>query len=179
MRRARAIPALVFAIVVSALVGGFFGRSALAIDDKTPDYKTFAVALDAIEANYVGTIESDSLVYSAIRGMLGTLDPHSSFFDPKAYAQMRERQEGRYYGLGIQIQSTPEGDITATGVFEGSPAYKKGVRRGDAFAKIGNESAKGWNTEQAMQKLRGPRDDRAHRVEAPRVRAVDSARRHT
>ena len=57
---------------------------------------------------------------------------------------MRERQEGRYYGLGIQIQSTPEGDIVATGVFEGSPAYKKGVRRGDAFAKIGNESAKGW-----------------------------------
>ena len=162
MRRYRTVPAVVFAIIVSALVGGFFGRSALAIDDKTPDYKTFAVALDAIEANYVGTIESDSLVYSAIRGMLSTLDPHSSFFDPKAYAQMRERQEGRYYGLGIQIQSTPEGDILATGVFEGSPAYKKGVRRGDAFAKIGNESAKGWSTEQAMQKLRGPKGTTVH-----------------
>ena len=162
MRRYRAIPAVVFAIIVSALVGGFFGRSALAIDDKTPDYKTFAVALDAIEANYVGKVESDSLVYSAIRGMLSTLDPHSSFFDPKAYAQMRERQEGRYYGLGIQIQSTPEGDIVATGVFEGSPAYKKGVRRGDAFAKIGVDSAKGWTTEQAMQKLRGPKGTTVH-----------------
>jgi carboxyl-terminal processing protease len=162
MRRYRAVPAVVFAIVLSALVGGFLGRSALAIDDKTPDYKTFAVALDAIEANYVGTIESDNLVYSAIRGMLSTLDPHSSFFDPKAYAQMRERQEGRYYGLGIQIQSTPEGDIIATGVFEGSPAYKKGVRRGDAFAKIGDESAKGWSTDQAMQKLRGPKGTTVH-----------------
>ena len=162
MRRYRAVPAVVFAIVVSALVGGFFGRSALAIDEKTPDYKTFAVALDAIETNYVGTIESDSLVYSAIRGMLSTLDPHSSFFDPKAYALMRERQEGRYYGLGIQIQSTPEGDIIATGVFEGSPAYKKGVRRGDAFAKIGSEDAKGWSTEQAMQKLRGPKGTTVH-----------------
>src|SRR5437773_6326739 len=162
MRRYRTVPAVVFAIVVSALVGGFFGRSALALDDKTPDYKTFAVALDAIEANYVGTIESDNLVYSAIRGMLSTLDPHSSFFDPKAYAQMRERQEGRYYGLGIQIQSTPEGDIIASGVFEGSPAYKKGVRRGDAFAKIGEESAKGWSTEQAMQKLRGPKGTTVH-----------------
>jgi carboxyl-terminal processing protease len=162
MRRYRAVPAVVFAIIVSALVGGFLGRSAMAIDDKTPDYKTFAVALDAIETNYVGTIESDSLVYSAIRGMLSTLDPHSSFFDPKAYAQMRERQEGRYYGLGIQIQSTPEGDIIATGVFEGSPAYKKGVRRGDAFARIGNESAKGWTTEQAMQKLRGPKGTTVH-----------------
>ena len=162
MRRYRAVPAVVFAIVVSALVGGFFGRSALAIDDKTPDYKTFAVALDAIEANYVGIIQSDSLVYGAIRGMLATLDPHSSFFDPKAYAQMRERQEGRYYGLGIQIQSTPEGDIVATGVFEGSPAYKKGVRRGDAFAKIGDDIAKGWSTEQAMQNLRGPKGTTVH-----------------
>jgi carboxyl-terminal processing protease len=162
MRRYRAFPAVVFAIVVSALVGGLLGGDARAADDKTPDYKTFGAALDAIEANYVGTIESDSLVYSAIRGMLSTLDPHSSFFDPKAYAQMRERQEGRYYGLGIQIQSTPEGDVVATGVFEGSPAYKKGVRRGDVFAVIGTESAKGWTTEQAMQKLRGPKGTTVH-----------------
>ena len=178
MRRYRAVPAVVFAIVVSALVGGFFGRSALAIDDKTPDYKTFTVALDAIEANYVGTVESDSLVYSAIRGMLGTLDPHSSFFDPKAYAQMRERQEGRYYGLGIQIQSTPDGDIIATGVFEGSPAYKKGVRRGDAFARIGDENAKGWTHRAGDAEAARPEgDDGAHRAEAPRLRAADSARR--
>jgi carboxyl-terminal processing protease len=162
MRRYRALPAVVFAVVVCALLGGLFGRSALAVDQKSPDFKTFGAALDAIEANYVGKIESDSLVYSAIRGMLGTLDPHSSFFDPKAYAQMRERQEGRYYGLGIQIQSTADGYIVATGVFEGSPANKKGVRRGDAIVKIGTEDAKGWTTEQAMQKLRGPKGTIAH-----------------
>src|SRR5437867_7418742 len=156
MRRYRAVPAVVFAIIVSALVGGFFGRSALAIDDKTPDYKTFAVALDAIEANYVGTIESDSLVYSAIRGMLSTLDPHSSFFDPKAYAQMRERQEGRYYGLGIQIQVI-DGDITVMSIFEGSPAYKKGIRRGDVIARIEGQDTKNWTTDAAVRKLKGPK----------------------
>jgi len=67
---------------------------------------------------------------------------------------MRERQEGRYYGLGITIQSI-EGDITAASVFEGSPAYKVGIRRGDVMARIDNEDAKGWTTEQAMKKLRG------------------------
>jgi carboxyl-terminal processing protease len=86
--------------------------------------------------------------------MLSTLDPHSSFFDPREYAQMRERQEGRYYGLGITIQSN-EGDITAASVFEGSPAYKVGIRRGDVMARIDGEDAKGWTTEQAMKKLRG------------------------
>jgi len=104
MRRYRNLPAVVFAILVSAIVGGFFGRNALAIDDKVPDhYKTFSAALDAIEKNHVDKLDSDRLVYGAIRGMLGTLDPHSSFFDPREYAQMRERQEGRYSGLGITI----------------------------------------------------------------------------
>jgi carboxyl-terminal processing protease len=157
MRRYRPLSAVVFAIVVSALVGGFLGRSALATDDKVPEhYKAFTAALNAIETSYVDKVESDNLVYSSIRGMLGTLDPHSSFFTPKEYAQMRERQEGHYYGIGVTIV-TIDGDITALNVFEGSPAYKKGIRKGDVISKIAGESAKGWNTEQAMLKLRGPR----------------------
>ncbi len=157
MRRYRSLSAVVFAIVVSALVGGFFGKSAQAVDDKIPaHYKTFTAALNAIETSYVDKVDSENLVYSAIRGMLGTLDPHSSFFTPAQYAQMRERQEGRYYGIGIQIV-TLDGDITATTVFEGSPAYKKGLRRGDIIAKIVGEDAKGWATEQAVAKLKGPK----------------------
>src|SRR6266850_7300562 len=157
MRRYRPLPVVVFAIVVSALVGGFFGRSALATDDKVPEhYRAFTTALNAIETNYIDKVESDRLVYGAVRGMLGTLDPHSSFFDPREYAQMRERQEGRYYGIGVSIQAI-DGDITAISVFEGSPAFKKGVRQGDVIARIAGEDAKGWTTEQAMRKLRGPK----------------------
>jgi len=157
MRRYRPLPAVVFAILVSALVGGFFGRSALATDDKVPEhYRAFSAALSAIEANYIDKVDSDNLVYGAVRGMLGTLDPHSSFFSPKEYAQMRERQEGRYYGIGVTIVSQ-DGDITAMSVFEGSPAYKKGIRRGDILANVEGEETKGWTTDQAMRKLRGPK----------------------
>ena len=157
MRRYRPLPAVVFAILVSALVGGFFGRSALATDDKVPEhYRAFSAALSAIEANYIDKVDSDNLVYGAVRGMLGTLDPHSSFFSPKEYAQMRERQEGRYYGIGVTIVSQ-DGDITAMSVFEGSPAYKKGIRRGDILANVEGEDTKGWTTDQAMRKLRGPK----------------------
>src|SRR6185503_16237332 len=90
MRRYRPLPAVVFAVVVSALVGGLFGRSALATDEKVDEhYKAFSVALSAIESNYVDDkVESEALVTGAIRGMLSTLDPHSSYFTPKEYASM-------------------------------------------------------------------------------------------
>jgi len=155
MRRYRPLPAVLFAILVSALVGGLFGRSALATDDKVPEhYRAFTAALNAIETSYIDKVDSDNLVYGAVRGMLGTLDPHSSFFSPKEYAQMRERQEGRYYGIGVSIQAI-DGDITAMQVFEQSPAYKKGIRRGDVLANVEGEDTKGWTVDQAMRKLRG------------------------
>jgi carboxyl-terminal processing protease len=145
------------AILLSVLAGGVYGPSALATDERVPErYKNFTAALSAIESNYVEKVDSDRLVYGAIRGMLGTLDPHSSFFDPAEYARMRERQEGRYYGIGIQIQSI-DGDITAATVFESSPAYKAGIRRGDVIASVDGESAKGWTIEKAQTRLRGPR----------------------
>ena len=132
-------------------LAGFYGRSALAIEDQVPDqYKVFTAALNAIDANYVGTVESDRLVYGAIAGMLQTLDPHSSFMDPRTYAQMRERQEGRYYGLGITI-AVVDGDITVVSLFEGSPAYQKGLRRGDVIAKIEGDDTKGWTSDDAVQ----------------------------
>jgi len=156
MRRFRSFSAASFIVVVCAVVGGLFGRSVVAQDQVPVQYDVFSKALHAIEQHYVGDAESDRLVYSAITGMLQTLDPHSSFMDPRSYAQMRERQEGRYYGLGISIQVI-DGDITVFTVFEGSPAYEAGIRRGDIIAKIEGEETKGWQTDQAVGKLRGPK----------------------
>ena len=156
MRSHRSITAAVFAIILSALAGGAFGRSAQATEDRLTHNKTFAAALSAIEGNYAGTVESDRLVYGAINGMLQTLDPHSSFMDPRTYAQMRERQEGRYYGVGLTIVPV-DGDITVVRVFEGSPAYGKGIRRGDVIAFIEGEDAKGWPSDQAVRRLKGPK----------------------
>ena len=162
MRRYRMLSASVFTVAFCALLGGFYGRSALVAQDQIPEqYKVFTAALDAIEANYVGDVESDRLVYGAISGMLQTLDPHSSFMDPRTYAQMRERQEGRYYGLGISIQVV-DGAITVFSLFEGSPAYQKGLRRGDVIAQIEGKDTKGWTSDEAVRVLRGPRGTPVH-----------------
>ena len=136
--RSRSTVAAIAAILVSALVGGVYGQKSslpAASDSVATHYKTYTAALTAIQTQYAEPVESDRMVYGSINGMLQTLDPHSSFMDPRTYAQMRERQEGRYYGLGLTIQSV-DGDITAVRVFEGSPAFSNGIRRGDVIAAV-------------------------------------------
>ena len=145
------------AIVLSALLGGLFGGRVLATQEAIPQhYDAFATALAAIEANYVDEVDVERLVYQSIGGMLQTLDPHSNFMDPRSYAQLRERQEGRYYGLGISI-NVIDGNITVMSLFEGSPAYRKGLRRGDIIARISGASAKDMTSDEAVRMLRGPR----------------------
>jgi carboxyl-terminal processing protease len=165
MRNSRFLPVALLAVVLSALVGGFYGSVLARQDEVTQQYRVFTAALAAIDREYVEEVPSDRLVYGGIEGMLKTLDPHSSFFDPRQYAQMRERQEGRYYGLGIQIQPI-DGDITVMSIFEGSPAFKKGLRRGDVIARIESKDpagkttmldAKGMTSEDAVKLLKGPK----------------------
>jgi carboxyl-terminal processing protease len=156
MRNSRFLPVALLAVVLSALVGGFYGSVLARQDEVTQQYRVFTAALAAIDREYVEEVPPDRLVYGGIEGMLKTLDPHSSFFDPRQYAQMRERQEGKYYGLGIQIQPI-DGDITVMSIFEGSPAFKKGLRRGDVIARIETEDAKGMSSEDAVKRLKGPK----------------------
>jgi carboxyl-terminal processing protease len=160
-----------FAATVAGLsiVGGaWLGVVTAQAPPSRPDarYRVYTAALAAIENEYVEPVDSlcsepnvcgsEALVYASIEGMLRTLDPHSSFFSPRAFAQMRERQEGRYFGIGISIVSTA-GDVTVTSLFEGSPAYRAGIRRGDIIAKVGDEDAKGWPTEEVVKRVKGPK----------------------
>ncbi|MBM3750091.1 MAG: S41 family peptidase [Acidimicrobiia bacterium] len=155
--RHSSVPVAAVVVVVAALAGGMLGHRVGASPSQTTDWsRLFAVALATVEKEYVEELDTEDLVYGAVDGMLRTLDPHSSFFDPRQYAQLRERQEGTYYGLGLSIVVV-NGDITVTNLFEGSPAYRSGIRRGDVIAVIKGESAKGWTSDQAVRELRGPK----------------------
>jgi len=155
MRKLGSLSFAVLAVLVSAVLGGLLGRNALADEDAVVrEYRVFTAALAAVEGQYVEPVDSTRLVYGAIDGMLKTLDPHSSFMDPRTYAQLRERQEGRYYGLGLSIVVV-DGDITVMQLFEGSPAYRKGIRRGDVIARVKDQDAKGWTSDRAVRELRG------------------------
>jgi carboxyl-terminal processing protease len=58
------------------------------------------------------------------------LDPHSNFYDPKAYAKMREEQHGRYYGVGMLIQQQ-NGKVYVVAPYENTPSFNAGIHPGD------------------------------------------------
>jgi carboxyl-terminal processing protease len=159
----KALPAAAVVVVLSAIAGGMFGSRVAARQDRANErYRMYIAALDAIQSEYVEPIEQQTLVYGSIDGMLRTLDPHSAFLDPRSFAQMRERQVGTYFGIGISILSI-DGEITVTSLFEGSPAYKAGIRRNDVIARVGKEETKPWGpdprrqTEEVVKRIKGPK----------------------
>ena len=129
---------------------------------------TFTNVYSIVEQNYAEPMnqeKADKAIYDgAIPGMLHVLDPHSNFYDPKAYAQMREDQHGRYYGVGMTIQ--PQPDPTAKGgtkivvlyPFEGTPSYKAGVRPGDVILSVDGKSTEGMDSAAVAALLKGPRN---------------------
>lgn len=122
--------------------------------------KSFTEVYALVEANYadkLDTDKADKAIYDgAIPGMLHTLDPHSNFYDPKAYAQMREDQHGRYYGVGMTIR--PEGTrVVVVAPMEGTPSYKAGIRPGDVIMSVDGKTTENVDSAAVASMLKGPR----------------------
>jgi carboxyl-terminal processing protease len=144
-------------ILVSSLAGGLFGGRAMAGGSRLNEQlRLYTAMIAAVEEGYADEVKTERLVSASIREMLRSLDPHSSFFEAKEYGQLQERQKGQYYGLGITVQSV-EGNITVVSPFEGTPAYRLGIRAGDIISKIEETDARGMSIDDAVKRLRGPK----------------------
>jgi carboxyl-terminal processing protease len=156
---------VVLIVAMSSLVGGFMGGSAAARSGSSPTSPNqfltdFTEALDIIQKNHFDNVGSDKLVYSAIKGMLRALDPHSSFFEPKEFSKLREEQHSKYYGLGIRVRpllSNRGRVVIVEPPALGSPAERRGLRAGDVITRIEGESIDDWTSDEVVNHLRGPK----------------------
>ena len=128
-------------------------------EDLKASMQAFTKVYDVVEQNFADKVSADKGIYKgAIPGMLRTLDPHSNFFDPKEFAAMREDQQGKYFGVGMQIGPQPRtGKTMVIHPFSGSPAYKAGIRPGDILLEVNDKRVDTLNTQQIADLLRGPR----------------------
>jgi len=145
--------ALALALVLS------WGIPVCAETDKTyTSLKLFVDVLEELEKNYVDEVDADTLIHNAIKGMVGNLDPHSSFMPPEAFDDLQDDTKGEFSGIGIVI-TMKDGILTVVSPIEGTPAYEAGIRAGDILVKIDVESTKGMALWEAVSKMRGPRHE--------------------
>ncbi|HYP04886.1 MAG TPA: PDZ domain-containing protein, partial [Bryobacteraceae bacterium] len=153
-------PAIVF---LCSILGGMFGptimgaSAATSEDELKQSLRAFTKVLGAVEENFADKVSPDKTIYKgAIPGMTRTLDPHTSFFDPKDFQLLREDQKGHYYGVGMTV-APRNGKTIVIAPFMGSPAYKAGIRPGDVILEVNDKKTDNMTTTEVAELLKGPR----------------------
>ena len=168
-RARRAIFTVIVFFTACAMVGSVLqrrvGAQSSADESQLRDsLKAFTNVYAQVEQNYAEPLngdQADAAIYGgAIPGMLRVLDPHSNFYDPKAYAKMREDQHGRYYGVGMVIQQQLIAGQAKTYVitpYENTPSYRAGIRPGDQIAAVDGKTTDGMTSDLVAKALKGPK----------------------
>ncbi|MBZ5571770.1 MAG: S41 family peptidase [Acidobacteriia bacterium] len=159
---------VVFILVTCGFLGLVFGQrispaAAPGGDaDVRDSLRQFTEIYNIIEQNYAEPVNPDKAIYNgAIPGMLHVLDPHSNFFDPKAYSLLREDQRGKYYGVGMTV-GPRNNKVIVIAPFVGTPAYRAGIRPGDIIVAVDGKSTDNMSTGDVADLLKGPKGTTVH-----------------
>jgi carboxyl-terminal processing protease len=125
-------------------------------DSPYPNVKLFATVMEKVRQDYVDgdDLTYQDLVYGALKGMIGKLDPHSEFLDPEKYKELQSDTEGQFGGLGIIIQMR-DNFVTVVAPLEDTPGFRAGIMTGDRIVKIDGKSTENMSLPDAVKNLRG------------------------
>jgi carboxyl-terminal processing protease len=155
---------LAAAIAGATLFGGFYGNRLFGSPVQSEVQKRLKEYTDLLGAVTQWAPEetgSDKFVYSSIDGMLRTLDPHTSFLEPKEYADMQDRQKGSFYGLGILVTKRND-QVTVITPLEGTPAARLGIRAGDVISEVEGVATDDLSLDEVVKRLKGPKGTTVH-----------------
>ena len=138
------------------IISGGGRHEVTAVEDSYERLKVFTEVLSLIQANYVDETKPRDLIYGGIKGMLETLDPHSSFLPPDIFKEMQVETQGSFGGLGIEI-TVKDRQLTVVAPIEGTPADRAGLHPGDRIVKVDGNPTKDMTLIEAVKKLRGPK----------------------
>jgi carboxyl-terminal processing protease len=145
------------AALVILLAGILIGQQMVqAKPDTYEDLKAFTQALELVQRNYVEKPDTKELMQGAIRGMISSLDPHSSYMSERQFKEMNMDIKGEFTGVGIQIGIKNQ-QLTIIAPIEDTPGFRAGLAAGDKILKINDDWTKDMSIEQAVDKMRGPK----------------------
>ncbi len=152
MIRLKRIAGLIAAVVLWAS-----GTSCAAADQEKLDaLKRFSQVLDIVERFYVSDVPPPDLVNGALKGLLQSLDPHSTLLSRQEYKEMQEATSGEFFGIGVEI--TSEGNqLTVVTPIEDTPAYKAGLKPGDYILGVNGKPTMEMSLQEAVSQIRGPK----------------------
>jgi len=148
-------------VLISAFVLGFLflnGDGEKVEADTKDVYKNIEIlteVLRQVEKNYVEPQKAKDLIYGAIKGMVRSLDPHSSFMTKEEFRELMSETKGSFSGIGIEI-TVKDKVLTVVSPIEGTPAYLAGMKAGDKIIKVEGESTLDMSLMEAVKKIRGP-----------------------
>ncbi len=125
-----------------------------AVGDTYKQLNLFGDIFERIRSHYVEKPDDSKLVEGAINGMLNSLDPHSSYLDPKSLRDMQSQVNGQFGGLGIEV-TMEDGLIKVVTPIDDTPAAKAGLRAGDIITQLDDDPVQGLTLNQAVDKMRG------------------------
>jgi len=146
-------------LIVLLLLFLLYGTDRVSAVDRNTykSLKTFNEVLDMVEKNYVEEVKLQDLIQGAIGGMMKSLDPHSTFMTAEEYKELEVETKGSFGGIGIEITVLKD-VLTVVSPIEDTPAFQAGVKPGDQIIKIDGKSTKDITIQEAVKKLRGPKD---------------------
>ncbi len=118
------------------------------------ELRTFAEIFERIRSSYVEGVDDKTLLENAIHGMLGGLDPHSSYLGPDDFNDLKSSTSGKFGGLGIEV-GLEDGFIKVVSPIDDTPAQKAGIKAGDLIIKLDDMPVKGIGLNDAVEKMRG------------------------
>ncbi len=147
---------VIFSIALIGIVAGKWAVETVNAQNGYEELRTFTEVLTLVKKNYVDEVKTKDLVIGAIKGMMNSLDPHSSYMTPEALKELQVETKGEFGGLGIHI-GIKDGMLTVIAPIEDTPAFKAGIKAGDKILKISGESTKNMGLTDAVSKMRGPK----------------------
>jgi carboxyl-terminal processing protease len=151
---------VMMALAVNLIVGArIYLSSAHAAERKDsvePNLELFTGVLEKVRTEYVNgkNLTYRDLVYAALKGMIGSLDPHSEFMDPDEYRELQSDTEGAFGGLGLVV-TMKDNYVTVVTPMEDTPGFRAGILSGDRIVKINDKSAERMSLQDAVKQLRG------------------------